>query len=798
MIKPDTAAAIDFLEKYEAGGPWVLTSIAPDRKGVSTATFTDAAAATKWIDEYNGNRNIYFHVNPTIGSVKLKAKREQIKSLSWLHVDIDPRAGEDLDDERVRCLGLLSEKLPKGVPEPTITLFSGGGYQAFWKLQEPFLIDGDEDKYEEAKLWNLQLELAFDADNCHNVDRIMRLPGTINMPDARKKKKGRKPELAELLTFKPENVYPLAKFTKAVAIQTATSGGFTGGKSTPQVAIGDNIERVLDLDELNEWEVTDAVKRIIAQGSDPMDMKPERKSWSRSEWMLWVTAECARKGVPPETVYAIITDPEWPISESVLEHKGNAAHKYALRQVQRGIEYAVSPILDEFNNEFAVIETLGGRCRIIQEVMDVVLKRPHLAIQSFGDFQNRFMNRQVEVGTDANGLPKYMEAGKWWLKHEKRRQFTMVTFAPGHEVANAYNLWRGFAVDALPGECGKFLAHVKDNICQGNQEHFDYLMGWTARMIQQPDTPGEVAVVMRGGRGTGKSFFANQLGKLLGRHYLAVSNGSHLTGNFNSHLRDLVLLFADEAFYANDKKHTSILKTLITEPTLTIERKGVDVENAPNFIHLIMASNDEHVVPAGDRERRFFVLDVGEGQQQNSKYFQAIAEEMDNGGREALLHWLMNHDISDFHVRAVPQTKALRDQQIMSLSPEAEWWYHKLRTGSLVWNKGGWPQYIVNEDIVEDYVDNTKRFHSYGKASQTILGVFLKSHWPFIRNTRKTVDRERQTSDGFTTVKKERMPVRIVPSLEECRELWETMYGETDWDLEIEDTAPLVDDQSPF
>lgn len=42
-------------------------------------------------------------------------------------------------------------------------------------------------------------------------------------------------------------------------------------------------------------------------------------------------------------------------------------------------------------------------------------------------------------------------------------------------------------------------------------------------------------------------------------------------------------------------------------------------------------------VPADVDERRFQVLDVGEDRAQDSAYFQAIRDEMDNGGREALL-----------------------------------------------------------------------------------------------------------------------------------------------------------------
>src|SRR5512143_1072976 len=40
--------------------------------------------------------------------------------------------------------------------------------------------------------------------------------------------------------------------------------------------------------------------------------------------------------------------------------------------------------------------------------------------------------------------------------------------------------------------------------------------------------------------------------------------------------------------------------------------------------------------------------------------------QMDEGGREALLHYLLNRDLADFNVRLVPQTRALAEQKAHS------------------------------------------------------------------------------------------------------------------------------------
>ena len=118
-----------------------------------------------------------------------------------------------------------------------------------------------------------------------------------------------------------------------------------------------------------------------------------------------------------------------------------------------------------------------------------------------------------------------------------------------------------------------------------------------ARLVQFPALQGEVAIVLRGSEGCGKGTLARALKRILGEHALAISHSKHLTGNFNAHLRDCVFLFADEAFYAGDKAHDGELKAIITELTLTIEAKYQNAIVFPNYLHLMMASNEAWVVP---------------------------------------------------------------------------------------------------------------------------------------------------------------------------------------------------------
>ena len=428
--------------------------------------------------------------------------------------------------------------------------------------------------------------------------------------------------------------------------------------------------------------------------------------------------------------------------------------------------------------------------------MDHALKRSRLTRQSFDDFRNRFMHKTTQVGVNAQGLPVMKPVGGWWLSNPDRRQFDTIVFSPGHEVKGAYNMWKGFAVTAKPGDCDRFLDHTLRNVCQGDADGYRYLVGWMARCVQQPDSPGEVAVVLRGGKGVGKSFFAKEIGKLFGRHFLQVSNPSHLVGNFNSHLRDVVLLFADEAFYAGDKKHASILKTLITEETIQIEAKGVDVESAPNYVHLIMASNEDHVVPASGDERRFLVLDVGAERQQQSAFFRAIAKQMEEGGREALLHFLLTYDLSEYEVRNVPQTAALRDQKDLSLDPTQDWWLEKLREGSLFSDQEGWPLEVRKELLVNDYIEHAKRWMITRRGSATALGKFLLRVCPKLDVIQKMARWDEPAGEGgWTRTVEKRAYHWILPTLDECRHRWEQLYGATTWPDPVQPELPIRDER---
>lgn len=127
------------------------------------------------------------------------------------------------------------------------------------------------------------------------------------------------------------------------------------------------------------------------------------------------------------------------------------------------------------------------------------------------------------------------------------------------------------------------------------------------------------------------------LAELAGASGLHIANPSQLVGRFNSHLQNCILLFADEAFWAGDKAGESVLKALVTEPTITYEGKGRDAVSGKNLIHIVMASNSDWVVPAGlGDERRFAVFEVNGSRRGDKAFFDALNAQLYGNDRAGL------------------------------------------------------------------------------------------------------------------------------------------------------------------
>lgn len=465
--------------------------------------------------------------------------------------------------------------------------------------------------------------------------------------------------------------------------------------------------------------------------------------------------------------------------------------------VERELRTEDLPLIDQLNKTHCVVND-GGRFRIFTECEDPALGKRYYVRSSRTDFEDLYSNRLIEVGETI------MPLGRWWLRQAGRRQYNGVLFDPERQYEGWLNLWRGWSVEARAGKWDKLRDLVFEVLCNGNKEGFEYVLNWAAYMIQRPSKPAEVALAFRGNKGTGKGTWGRALTKLCGGHGLHISSPEHLTGRFNSHLRDCICLFADEAFWAGDKAGESVLKQLVTEPTLTFEGKGKDAESGRNMIHIVMASNNDWVVPAGvDGERRFAVFEVNDNARGDASRFSAIHNQLEReGGYEAMLWDLMTRDLGDWAPRNnLPAgSGSLLHQQIRSMDIVTDWWYNLLQEGELEGARNSWR----SEDgtwILKSYVRSSFNMYARERGTRSVLpsiqafGSRLKVLVPSIEAKQLKVKRKEESTASVDTLN--RAMFHWFPSLKTCRQFMANMSGTViEWDTPHEEQGEEMDENN--
>ncbi|MAZ00143.1 MAG: hypothetical protein CMH32_06380 [Micavibrio sp.] len=487
------------------------------------------------------------------------------------------------------------------------------------------------------------------------------------------------------------------------------------------------------------------------------------------------------------------------IREALLHPELNALRLYAdpndkeetekevlalLRHIAWETDTAVYTQLPEQLNHYKFVRHYGNKAMVVHWDYQT-----RMIYQSIAEFKNSHIDKFIAHWNPKTGQWERRPLVEVWLKDPRTPKYDSVEFLPGveHEIDHPgiLNSWRGWPCntayvdysDNEPEACRLFLNHMYDNLCGGDADVYTYLLGWMADALINPHRTSEVAIVLRGAQGSGKTFWANRFMSLFTPHTLTLDKPNQVTGNFNKHLEDKCVVFADEAFFAGNHQHAATLKTLITSDEIFIEPKGVDGYMAKKLFRVIIASNDEHVIRAEIDDRRYLVLDVDAGaHNQDGAYFKAIAEEWDNGGKQALFHWLRgnswkeNIELGLWDVRKRPQTRALQRQKDLSL-PETQAIIHQML------HDGELPElYSTKPDT--DYVFVSTRLlaqrHRLKPKDETALG----------KDIRLLTDQNTESVRVYLGEGYNRKQYRgfWLPSLKVCRERWEDFLRRSvDW-----------------
>lgn len=290
-----------------------------------------------------------------------------------------------------------------------------------------------------------------------------------------------------------------------------------------------------------------------------------------------------------------------------------------------------------------------------------------------------------------------------WLDSYTRRTYQQTEFKPETgllastimpETGGAYNLYLGANFLPAQGDCYLIISHIYDVWCNRNDELYWYVIKWFARMIQEPQLQGRTVLVLRSGQGVGKNIILDIFDRYYGSHSVMLSKPEDLAG-FNDHLATSVFVFLNEALWGGNRSHEGSVKTIITDDKLQVERKYIPKFKIRNCTHIVVATNNDWAVPVGIDDRRFLIMDLSEEHRDDMSYFDKLVTQINNGGQEAFIHYLMNEvDLTGFDVRKMPQTESVTklDHKVRTADSITRWWIDVLTEGGF--------QYIGEEDIL--------------------------------------------------------------------------------------------------
>lgn len=433
-------------------------------------------------------------------------------------------------------------------------------------------------------------------------------------------------------------------------------------------------------------------------------------------------------------------------------------------------------VVEEINRDHAFV-LAGADAVVLREGVDA-WGEPEVRFVKVGAFRLLHGTHFVDIGE--KDPVTWAEA---WLRSPNRRQYLGVCLAPDGAPDDYYNMWRGFSVEAAPGDAGLWERHVYGVLADGNKAAGDYIMAWFADIVQHPGQKCETALVLRGDEGSGKTMPGKIVGSLFPSHYSLIDDPRYLTGNFNQHMESCILLQADEGFWAGDKQSEGRLKGMVTSDVHYIEKKGVDAYRVRNLIRLMVTSNNDWVIPAGYGSRRWAVFDVSSAHVGERDYFEPLAAwGRSEEGRAALLHYLMNFDLGMVDLKRIPDTEALYEQRISTMPDEDAFWLSRLKAGCILPSQDGWVQEVPTEAFWDSYVKFSDKIGVKRKRVETQLAIALRRRllppgWP--KPIKKYVD----WTDDKGEPRSRRLPHYQFPPLDECRmHFQEKMSGHAiDW-----------------
>ena len=293
-----------------------------------------------------------------------------------------------------------------------------------------------------------------------------------------------------------------------------------------------------------------------------------------------------------------------------------------------------------FDNEFDVIaktrvDLSRVFCRVTKTKSSLVKKNDcgDSLIDIMGD-SPRFTDMYFMVKRE--GKPAVEMSFATYIKKFNKHinVYSTINFTPGSDDSNVFNLWVGYLanITAEPdmSKLDLILDHIRNVICAGSDESFDYFMDLQAFIFKYPGVPPGIATFLYSReQGTGKNIIFDFFEKYVyGENLTYYSTGLDTILNaHNNLLKNKKIIILDEiageagTFMSSFDK----LKSLMTGSSFVVNPKGIDQFSIKNVLAYTFLSNHNNCLRIEPGDRRYFCLSVAPSKVGNVDYFTRLA-----------------------------------------------------------------------------------------------------------------------------------------------------------------------------
>lgn len=586
---------------------------------------------------------MYYTINPVRTSVSKKPTKAHILGAEFVQVDADPAEGETSEEFKARFLPILKAF----VPAASFVIDSGNGVQVLWRLQ---ILNGDIAAIESV---NKTLLRALGAPaGTHNIDRLFRLPGTINWPNAKKRKLGRIPRLSSLIE-RNESAYSLSDFP-----------AMEEPKQTKQ-------PRRTDINYLP--------RRL----SSMLHVEGAGAYQSRSEALFAFISTALRLRIDEDKIISACLDLAYAgkgIHSHVIENGGDL---YLKRQIENAKVKVITGernvSLDDFHAYMPQHNYIYMPTREPWPAASVDARLGKIPI----------LDDDGTAVVDHNGHPRLVQASAWL---DKNRPVEQMAWIPGQnqliegrllaeggwiekQNARMLNLYR--PPRALKGDASKARTWI-DHVYRIYDGEADHIISWLASRVQNPGTKINHAIVLGGEQGVGKDTILEPIKLAIGHWNFSEVSPQQIMGRFNGYLKSVILRISEakDEGDVNRYQFYEHMKTITAAPpdVLRCDEKNLREHSVLNVTGVVITTNYKTngiYLPPGDR-RHFVAWSQCQPVDFTEDYWRSIWNwYLEDDGLQHVAAYLTTLDLSAFNPKAPPpKTNAFWDIVDSNQAPE--------------------------------------------------------------------------------------------------------------------------------